>query len=713
VSKIDLVPITSGYNLSKINANFQKVEDELNNKVLYRDSPAGEPNSMSSNLDMNSKSVLNAHKISSNILELGGVQVVPANLAIDPYNGTREALRRSYAEAGYNLVDGSFEVGGTLVNANDVLLHEASGKAFHGPAGTVPAGTDPSLGLFILIDTASSLLKIPTIADLKSTDGYEDGQIAFLLGNSINGVGSGYYRFYQVPPLPDNGGAVVYTPSGGAWVLISALCFEHFGVTDAQVDQAPKIMSAIHYAESVGIRLIRCQSIKTIYLGSTFKVMPVDGRRYSTHQDTSVMLTLDFTGVVFRPLVDNLTMIRVLRESTNFPEINGHGSGHVNTTLLVIGDQTTGVWDNDPNARRSYSHITVARLRGTSLAYGVRFKPLVLGAETIGCYYHEIGDVWFRAVAHGVVFDNCPTGNNQTTRTHFGVYNHNGGVVGLMCNNVETLIVDSMSLEAFTGGSTEFPEVSGHGVYLPSKGAGQELRNHRVKITGSTEQVDNPFFCQAIGCDLDIYPVSYLNATWDSDMYGHSGYGGIGAMPQTKNLNDFYFLYQTSRQAVVSIAPWSSGAASLPDGMTQCYGNVEWLPCSNIMTTEGIQILRVSYPTLSVFCRKCNISASDNTATFTPWARSDIIGGLPAINAAIDASANTLKAPGAFAVYTVQYTAWAGGAAFSPTGGEFYGSIQWNPSVNGEGTQIAYGTYPYISRKRTYTSGSWSPWIDL
>ena len=57
-----------------------------------------------------------------------------------------EALRRSYAEAGYNLVDGSFEAGGTLVNTNDVLLQERTGKAFSGPAGTVPAGTDPASG---------------------------------------------------------------------------------------------------------------------------------------------------------------------------------------------------------------------------------------------------------------------------------------------------------------------------------------------------------------------------------------------------------------------------------------------------------------------------------------------------------------------------------------------------------------------------------------
>ena len=61
----------------------------------------------------------------------------------------REALRRSYAEVGLNLVAGSFEAGGALVNANDVLLQERTGKAFSGPAGAVAAGTDPTIGGFV------------------------------------------------------------------------------------------------------------------------------------------------------------------------------------------------------------------------------------------------------------------------------------------------------------------------------------------------------------------------------------------------------------------------------------------------------------------------------------------------------------------------------------------------------------------------------------
>ena len=69
----------------------------------------------------------------------------------------REALRRTYLEVGLNLVEGSFEAGGTLVNANDVLLQERTGKAFTGPAGTVAPGTNPASGGFV--DKSGGLLR--------------------------------------------------------------------------------------------------------------------------------------------------------------------------------------------------------------------------------------------------------------------------------------------------------------------------------------------------------------------------------------------------------------------------------------------------------------------------------------------------------------------------------------------------------------------------
>ena len=80
----------------------------------------------------------------------------------------KEALRRSYAEAGYNLVAGSFEAGGVLVNANDVLLHETSGKAYTGPTGTVDAGTNPASGGFTDVSSLRIYRNFGSVANMLS-----------------------------------------------------------------------------------------------------------------------------------------------------------------------------------------------------------------------------------------------------------------------------------------------------------------------------------------------------------------------------------------------------------------------------------------------------------------------------------------------------------------------------------------------------------------
>lgn len=53
-------------------------------------------------------------------------------------NQSYESMRRSYAEAGYNLVAGSFERGGEVDKVNDVLLYEAVGEAYSWCGGEFP-----------------------------------------------------------------------------------------------------------------------------------------------------------------------------------------------------------------------------------------------------------------------------------------------------------------------------------------------------------------------------------------------------------------------------------------------------------------------------------------------------------------------------------------------------------------------------------------------
>lgn len=60
MSKITLNPVPAGFNLSKINYNFEKIEQVLNDGVLWRQPPPGEPNQMHADLDMNGHTIYNA-----------------------------------------------------------------------------------------------------------------------------------------------------------------------------------------------------------------------------------------------------------------------------------------------------------------------------------------------------------------------------------------------------------------------------------------------------------------------------------------------------------------------------------------------------------------------------------------------------------------------------------------------------------------------------
>lgn len=68
-------------------------------------------------------------------------QLLQAINGISKAMSAREAQRRTYAEAGFNLVPGSFELGGTVTTATDVLLYEADGKAYSF-SGTLPHTVD-------------------------------------------------------------------------------------------------------------------------------------------------------------------------------------------------------------------------------------------------------------------------------------------------------------------------------------------------------------------------------------------------------------------------------------------------------------------------------------------------------------------------------------------------------------------------------------------
>jgi len=164
----------------------------------------------------------------------------------------REALRRSYAEAGYNLVDGSFEAGGTLVNANDVLLQERTGKAFSGPAGPVAAGTNPASGGFIDRSLTHETDVYATVASL--------AQGRFAVGRRVTVTDRAGAEFVVQSGGTANGIDIIGAGAGRTAVLqIKSVMSAHaFGIIEtpdagvvvdnkAAIDRAMTLIKVMHF----------------------------------------------------------------------------------------------------------------------------------------------------------------------------------------------------------------------------------------------------------------------------------------------------------------------------------------------------------------------------------------------------------------------------------------------------------------------------------
>lgn len=112
-----------------------------------------------------------------NVLDAAGIdpsktdddQLLLAIQRISKAMSAREALRRTYAEVGFNLVPGSFELGGTVTTATDVLLYEADGHAYNwdgvfpGGGKVVPQNSTPAttggVGPDLWLDQAGATLR--------------------------------------------------------------------------------------------------------------------------------------------------------------------------------------------------------------------------------------------------------------------------------------------------------------------------------------------------------------------------------------------------------------------------------------------------------------------------------------------------------------------------------------------------------------------------
>lgn len=187
-----------------------------------------------------------------------------------------EALRRSYAEAGYNVV-GTFQAGFTIVNVNDVGIDLATGKGFTGPAGVVAAGTNPASGGFV--DQSEKLLR-SDVFRFTATGSFTSG------GSAVSGVSCllNSDGFFYTPKA-----GTVSAPAGSSpdasWICVGLAtmsktthslfdfgCVDDNGVTDNRA----RIQFAVEYMEHFKSQLNTDSSEDSTFFGvSSFNPAPL------------------------------------------------------------------------------------------------------------------------------------------------------------------------------------------------------------------------------------------------------------------------------------------------------------------------------------------------------------------------------------------------------------------------------------------------------
>lgn len=114
MAKITLPNITAGYSsATSINNAFAQLEAELQGKVLYRDNPVGEPNTLETELDLNNNAISNVSALDTDTITVAGVDLTTkvgeaatsaANAATSETNAASSAaaaLASELAAAGY------------------------------------------------------------------------------------------------------------------------------------------------------------------------------------------------------------------------------------------------------------------------------------------------------------------------------------------------------------------------------------------------------------------------------------------------------------------------------------------------------------------------------------------------------------------------------------------------------------------------------------
>ncbi len=234
MSKIVLDNIASGYNLNKINDNFDTIAAALNDGVLYRDNPEGETNSLQSDIDCNSKNLYNIGEIRVlGTVTLNGVNLDEVNSALI-WRGEWDSIT-AYAISDAVTHEGSSFI---AIQAHTNSTPDVNGSAYWEVLSLKGADGSPGDGTGDVVGPASSADNKIVLFDGTSGKSIKDsGYSVSDLGGAKGGgsdkifweneqtITEDYtltagYNAGTFGPVSVDTGVVVTVPTGAVWSVV-------------------------------------------------------------------------------------------------------------------------------------------------------------------------------------------------------------------------------------------------------------------------------------------------------------------------------------------------------------------------------------------------------------------------------------------------------------------------------------------------------------
>lgn len=321
-------------------------------------------------------------------------------------NYSREALRRSYADAGLNLVDGSFEEGGVLTSTTDVMI-TASGSGYSW-TGTYPVGghevapgTDPAAvgsgytprtnvalrEQLAAIDGAGLIGVCPDIETLRTTEPTIHGQRVFLRGYHSDYPcygGADFWHDATDTTSVDDSGLTIVTTGGKRWKRrTDKISVFDFGAKPSSTyDSKPAFVAASAAAQARGVGEVYVEFSCAVSQFTHPKGVTFIGQGRQTYGEFENAISTDIT-----------LLAGAGHWGWLIPQYNTIG-GLRNITL--VGNWTNNGIKSDLKTSREFELSNVS------------IRDVMDGINTIDCFFSGFGNV--TVTCRGVGFNNSGGG---------------------------------------------------------------------------------------------------------------------------------------------------------------------------------------------------------------------------------------------------------------------------------------------------------------